>query len=133
MTKRGLLMLVVSVAAGACRAPAPVVHPPAAPGPELTFFVRAAGQLPLQDLSGVNVAGIATDGARVEFGHTRGGKLTIRKDRLRSEHIQMLIFCLEGFHCSAYDLASEEDEHRNPSLLEYDEWNVDLAPFVLYD
>jgi hypothetical protein len=133
MNKRGLFMLVVSVAAGACRTPVPVAHPPAAPGSELTFFVRAAGQLPLQDLSGVRVAGIATDGARVEFGRTWGGKLTIRKDRLRSQLIQMLIFCLEGFHCSAYDLASEENEHRNPSLLEYDEWSVDLAPFVLYD
>ena len=132
MRNRGLALLVAVGTAVACRVPNPVISPPAAPGPELTFFVRAAGQLPLQDLSGVRVTGITAEGARAEFGRTWAGKLTLQKDRLRSESIQVLMFCLDGFHCSAYDLASET-EPRAPSLYDFDEWNVDLAPFVVYD
>jgi hypothetical protein len=79
------------------------------------------------------MSGITSDGARVEFGRTFAGKLTIRKDRLQAGRIQVLVFCLDGFHCSAYDLASGADPRRRPSLLEFDEWNVDLAPFVFYD
>jgi hypothetical protein len=133
MVKRTLVALVAVATTVACGGHVPVPKPPTVSGAELTFFVRAAGRLPLQELSGVRVAGITAEGARVEFGHTWAGNLTIRKDLLRAANVQLLLFCLEGFHCSAYDLSSEKDDRTAPLLFDFDEWNVDLAPFVLYD
>lgn len=121
-------MLLSLVACSASRA-LPVA--PASPGPDLTFIVRVAGQLPVQELTGVRVTGIARDGRRLDLGKTFAGKLTVRKGELRSNDVQLVLFCHPSFHCSAYDIAAERAEG-GPSLFDFDEWDVELAPIVIY-
>jgi hypothetical protein len=71
-------------------------------------------------------------GGGFKVGTSWAGKVVISKERLRSERIQALMFCLEGFHCGAYDLAGPKATTSSPTPLEFNERSIDLAPVVLY-
>jgi len=122
-----LLALVTSCSSARVSPP----NPSGTAGPELTFIVREAGHLPLRSLSGVSVVVIGKDGASSTLGNTFDGRLTVAKDLLLRNAPQVVLFCLEGYQCGAIWLNGPEWTNR--SLAAFNEYNVDLAPFVLYD
>jgi hypothetical protein len=129
--RRNVITILVGVLFIGCAAHPSRPSPPISPGPELTFIVREAGRLPLRELSGVTVIMIGRSGERSTLGHTFGGRLRVPKERLRNASPQVVLFCLEGYQCGAVWL--DAPEWRDTSIYSFNEYNVDLAPFVLYD
>jgi|GEM_PF-7034867 len=122
-----IALLVISTLSCAVSRPALQAALPPAPGPDLTFLVQQANQLPLEELSGVAVIAVGPKG-RTQLGHTFGGHFTVSKERLRALDPEFLVFCYEGYWCAAIDL----HDQRSPSLYEYDEYRIDLATIAVF-
>ena len=131
MARRAWTIILLAVVAGCSSTRLSPPAPSGAAGPELTFVVREAGRLPLRGLSGVTVIAIGKDGSSSTLGNTFDGRLTVAKELLFRNGPQAVLFCLEGYQCGALWL--DAPEWKNTSLAAFTEYNVDLAPFVLYD
>ena len=131
MRRRAWTIVLLALLASCSSARVSPPAPSGTAGPELTFIVREAGRIPLRALSGVSVVAIGKDGTSSTLGNTFDGRLTVRKDLLQRNAPQAVLFCLEGYQCGAIWL--DGPEWKDMSLEAFNEYNVDLAPFVLYD
>jgi hypothetical protein len=126
---RPLTSLLVFVLAGGCSA-APAPTSPAsqarATSPDILFQIRLAGSQPLVALTGVEVTLVAADGRLVPIAKSVDGYARVSKNAIRELKATVVLFCRQGTFCGAVMVSQGQF-----SLLEYDEFFVQLAPFAV--
>ena len=69
---------------------------------------------------------MAGDGSIIPVGKTFQGQIRVSKERIRDSKASVILFCSQYTFCGAI-LVNQP----NLSILEFDEFYLELAPFVL--